>query len=137
MKKFALALAAVVLTLNVVNAQQPAVMTSTKPGWHKIGETTASMKSEKDEIAVMGADKFKAIMLKVTDASVHIASLVVYYEGGDAQNINVASDMKAGQESKVFELKGGTREIKRVGFVYKSLPNSNNDKAHIELYGMK
>jgi len=137
MKKIALVLAAVVLSLNVIQAQQPAVMTSTKPGWHKIGETTASMKSEKDEIMVIGADKFKSIKLKVTDASVHIASLVVYYDGGDAENINIASDLKAGQESRVIDLKGGTREIKRVGFVYKSVPNSNNEKAHIELYGMK
>jgi hypothetical protein len=130
-----------VLTLFVfgiaVSAQKPAVMSSDKAGWHKIGETTASMKTEKDEISVMGADKFRSIKIRVTDAPVHIASLAVYYESGDAEEINVNSDMKAGQESKVFELKNANRPLKKVGFVYKSMPNANNDKAHIELYGMK
>ena len=41
-------------------AQKPAVMVSDKAGWHKIGEVTASFKSEKDELVVMGADMLKS-----------------------------------------------------------------------------
>src|SRR5438105_12555739 len=85
-------------------AQKPAVMSSTKPGWHKIGETTADFKTEKDEIAVLGADKFKSIKLKVTDAPVHISSMVVYYDNGETQEINLTSDFKAGAESRVVDL---------------------------------
>jgi hypothetical protein len=118
-------------------AQKPAVMSSDKAGWHKIGEVTASMKTEKDEIIVLGADKFKSIKIKATDAPVHIASLVVYFESGDPENINVASDLKTGGESRVIDFKGGEREIKKVSFVYKTVANAKNDKAHIELYGLK
>ena len=118
-------------------AQKPAVMTSDKAGWHKIGETTASFKTEKDEIVVLGADKFKSIRIKVTDAPIHISSLMVYFESGDAQDISLASDFKAGGESRVIDLKGADRAIKKVSFVYKTVANANNDKAHVELYGLK
>jgi len=118
-------------------AQKPAVMTSDKAGWHKIGETTANMKTEKDEIMVMGADKFKSLKIKVTDAPIHIASMVVYYDSGDSEDINLRLDFSAGTESRVIDLKGGPRTVKKVGFVYKTVANAKNDKAHVELYGLK
>jgi hypothetical protein len=86
---------------------------------------------------VLGADKFKSIRIKVTDAPIHIASMVIYYESGDPQNVDLASDLKAGGESRVIEVQGGARAIKRVAFVYKTVANAKNDKAHVELYGMK
>jgi hypothetical protein len=118
-------------------AQKPGVVTSDKAGWHKIGETTANLKTEKDEIVVLGADKFKSLKIKVTDAPIHISSMVVYYESGDAQEVNLASDLKAGGESRVIDLKNNDRSLKKVSFVYKTVANSNKDKAHVELYGLK
>ena len=123
--------------INFAGAQQPAVMMSDKAGWHKIGETTADFKSEKDELVVLGADKFKSIKIKVTDAPIHIANLEVYYESGDNESIMLKSDFKAGGESRVIDLKGKDRDLKKVVFVYNTVPNSKDDKAHVELYGMK
>jgi hypothetical protein len=123
--------------IKVAYSQQPAVMMSDKPGWHKIGETTADFKAEKDEIVVLGADRFKSIKIKVTDAPIHIADLEVYYESGDNEAISLKSDFKAGGESRVIDLKGNSRNLKKVVFVYNTVPNSKNDKAHVELYGLK
>src|SRR5204863_5805506 len=103
----------------------------------KIGETTADFKAEKDELIVLGADAFKSIKIKVTDAPIHIADLEVYYESGDNESIPLKSDFKAGGESRVIDLKGNTRALKKVVFVYNTVPNSKNDKAHVELYGLK
>lgn len=123
--------------INFAGAQQPAVMMSDKAGWHKIGETTADFKSEKDELVVLGADRFKSIKIKVTDAPIHIASLEVYYETGENESITLKSDFKAGGESRVIDLKGNSRELKKVVFVYNTMSNSKDDKAHVELYGLK
>src|SRR5436853_2571613 len=79
MKKL-MALFIVSIIATSVYAQKPAVMMSSKPGWHKIGEVTADFKKEKDEIIVLGADRFKSILLKVTDAPVSISDLTVYFE---------------------------------------------------------
>lgn len=57
---------------NMAFAQDPGIVTSSKPGWHKIGEVKADFKKENESIVVMGADQFKSIKLKVTDAPISI-----------------------------------------------------------------
>ena len=126
----------VAVQVGVVKAQKPGVVVSTKPGWHKIGETTASFSMENESILVIGADKFKSIKLKVTDANLNIISLEVYYESGETEKIPVKSEMKAGSETRVIDLKGD-HELKKVVFTYKTMPNTKEDKAHVELYGLK
>lgn len=137
MKKAILMLFVMVATqVTSLKAQTPGVVVSTAPGWHKIGETTASFKMENESIVVIGADKFKAIKLKVTDANVNIVSMDVYYESGVMEQIPVKSELKAGSETRDISLKGD-RELKKVVFTYKTMPNSDKDKAHVELYGLK
>jgi len=118
-------------------AQSPGVVTSAKPGWHKIGEVKASFKMENESIVVLGKDAFKSIKLKVTDAPINIENVQVFYESGDPEDVSVRSELKAGAETRVIDLKGGTREIKKVVFTYKTMPNSKDEKAHVELYGLK
>jgi len=117
-------------------AQKPAVISSDKAGWHKIGETTVNMKSEKDEIYVMGKDQFKSLKVIVTDAPIYLSSMVVYYEGGATEDATLSADLKPGAETRVIDLKG-TKELKKVTFVYKTAANARNEKAHVELWGLK
>lgn len=117
-------------------AQKPAVVTSDKAGWHKIGETTAEMKSEKDEIIVMGKDRFRSLKVIVTDQPISITSMVIYYEGGATEDVNLNSDLKVGTESRVIDLKGD-RELNKISFVYRTVANARNDKSHVELWGLK
>ena len=119
------------------SAQMPAVVTSDKAGWHKLGELSVSFQTERDEILVVGKDKFKSLRILVKYQAVYIASMVVYYENGDTEDIAVNSEMQAGKESQVFNLKGGSREIKKITFVYKTASNASDEKAHVEVYGLK
>jgi hypothetical protein len=86
-------------------AQTPAVMISDKTGWHKIGERQVAFTTDRDEISVIGADRFSAIKFMVTEASIDLRELEVYYEGGEKQVIKVHTPVKAGSESKVIDLK--------------------------------
>lgn len=122
--------------INFLKAQAPGIVLSNKPGWHKIGDVTANFKLENESIIIMGADKFKAIKLKVTDAPINIQSLEVYYESGEVETIPVKSELKAGTETRIIDLKS-TLSLKKVVFTYKTLPNSKEEKAHVELYGLK
>ena len=137
MKKTILILLATVLTVGILHAQKPEVITSGKPGWHKIGDANVNFKTDKDEFVVLGKDRFKSIQLKVTDAPVHVEDLQVYYEGGGKENVTVNQDFSAGSESKVFNLKNNSAEINKVVFIYRTKPNVQVDKAHIELWGLK
>jgi len=136
MKKIIIFLAAFLfIQVNITYAQKPGVVLSKKAGWHKIGEITADLKTETESIIVLGADKFKAIKLKVTDAPVNILMLKVYYEAGEIEEIPVKSELKAGEETRVMDLKN--KAINKVAFTTKTVPNSSHDKAHIELHGLK
>jgi len=148
MRKLVLMVAAfVAISSTIATAQEqkkdekvmpkPAVVATAKEGWTKIGENTVSFKMEKDAIAVLGNDKFKAIRLKVTDAGINITDLEVYFEDGTKQDIMVRSEIKAGGETRAIDLKGGSPAIKRVVMVYKTLANAADEKAHVELYGLK
>jgi hypothetical protein len=137
MKKTILFLFASILTVSVLNAQKPEVVTSNKPGWHKIGDANVNFKTDKDEFLVMGKDRFKSIQLKVTDAPVHVEDMQVFYDGGGKEDIALRADFSAGSESRVIELKNGSAQIKKVVFVYRTAPNAQVDKAHIELWGLK
>jgi hypothetical protein len=138
MKKitFVFALLMAVL-INFAYAQKPSVMLSGEPGWHKIGEVKADFKMEDQAISVLGNDRFKSILLKVTDAPINIENITVVFESGESQDVNVKSELKAGSETRQIDLKGGSQEIKQVKFTYKTLPNQQDEKAQVELYGLK
>ncbi len=124
-------------TYNVAMAQQPAVMLSDKTGWHKIGETTVNFQKETDEISVIGADRFASIKFKIEDAPIDLISMEIYYESGDKQDVKINMPIKAPGESKIIDLNGGERSLKKIIFKYKTLPNRKDVKAHVEILGLK
>ena len=120
-----------------LKAQQPAVVISDKTGWHKIGETKVDFTKDRDEVLVMGADKFATMKFKVTDAPIDITDVEIFYESGDNQKVNLGYAIKAPGESRVIDLNGGERRIKKIVFMYKTIPNYKDKKAHVEIWGNK
>jgi hypothetical protein len=136
MKKLILSLLLVASSATLM-AQVPKLMTSDKEGWHKIGTTTVSFNTETDQITVLGADRFKAIKMKVIDASIHLVSFEIFFESGDSQKVTIKKTIKKAGETRSVNLDGGERSIKKVTFVYKTVPNNRDQKAHVELWGLK
>lgn len=138
MKKI-LILAVLALTAGYteLKAQQPAVVVSDKTGWHKIGETKVDFTKEKEEVIVMGADKFASIKFKVTEAPIDLTSIEVFYESGDNQMVNIGYPIKSPGESRLIALNGGERSIKKIVLMYKTIPNYKDKKAHVEIWGNK
>ncbi|HZI24371.1 MAG TPA: hypothetical protein VFD46_04810 [Chryseolinea sp.] len=138
MKKLHLIFTVLFATLfSSVFAQEPSVMLSDKPGWHKIGEVKADFEMENQSISVLGEDKFQSILLKVTDAPINIEGIQVFNESGGMEEYDVKNELKPGSETRKIDLKGGAQEIKKITFTYKTLANQNDKKAHVELYGLK
>lgn len=114
-----------------------AVILSDKTGWHKIGETKVDFTRDRDEILVQGADRFATIQFRVSDASIHLLALDITYESGDNQQIKVNTDIKSPGTSRTIDLNGGERRLKKIVFMYKTVPNYKDKKAHVEIWGMK
>ena|SRR5258706_8598328 len=118
-------------------AQKVEVETNSKPGWHKIAETNVMLKQDKDEVMVLGKDHFKSLKLKVTDEPVEFTDLAVIYENDQRQDIHVRNLIKPGDETRVIDLEGKDRAIKKIIVMYKTVPNPQHDRAHVEIWGMK
>lgn len=138
MKKSALVLIVLLTALvNLSLAQQPSIMLTDDPGWQKIGEVKADFKAENESIEIFGKDVFKSILIKVTDAPINIENVQVFYESGETEEVNVRNKLKAGAETREIKLKHPDQALKKVVFTYNSLPNQANEKAHVELYGLR
>ena len=138
MKKLMLVIVLALFAWNIqpATAQKPGVVIGDEPGWQKIGETVASFKTQDESIAVIGADEFSALKIKVEDAPLEIERLQVFYESGEMEEIDVKKKIQAGEESEVFRLKHPDRDIQKVAFTYNTVPNAEGEKADIELYGL-
>jgi len=128
---------AATVSVNSVYAQKMKVVVSDKTGWHKIGETTVNFDKETEVVEILGADRFAKLQFKVTEAPIHILSIMVYYESGDFQTIEINLPIKAPGESKYIDLNGGERNVKKIEFVYKTLPNRKDSKSRVEIWGLK
>ena len=137
MKKVALILFLAFAGLSNSTIAQTKVVLSDKTGWHKIGETTVDFTKDRDEVSVIGADRFAALIFKVDEAPIDLISIEVVYESGDNQKVNVNFPIKSPGQSKSIDINGGERSIKKINFVYKTLPNRQDTKAHVEIWGLK
>ena len=136
-KLMMITLLAITLMANNANAQKPVVIVSDKTGWHRIGRTIVDFKNDRDEIIVLGSDRFAAIKFIVRKAPIYLMDLEVYYESGDVQKVNVNLPVKSQGESAVIDLKGGERNIKKIVFIYKTMPNRKDRRGHVEIWGLK
>ncbi len=119
------------------NVEMPGMVVSDRTGWHKMGERTINWKMDHDEILVIGADRFASIKFVAAFASIDLKSVEVVYESGDSQKIILNNPIMVGTESKVIDLNGGERRIKKIVFLYKTLANQNTEKALVEVWGYK
>ena len=104
--------------------------------WVVIGQTQASHSADHDSIAVVGKhDNFRRLKFKVTGAPLNLARMVVTYDGGAPERIDVRQNIKQGGESRVIDLKGGKRSIRSIEFWYDA-KGFLTGKAQVTVFGM-
>lgn len=119
-------------------SQQVRKAKPTAPGsWQQLGFTMANFLSDKDDIWVSGADNFRRLKFQVFDAPVDMLNMHVVYENNQFDNVELRFLIPAGGESRVIDLKGTSRRIKKVTFWYKSQRPGFKGKAKVVLWGMK
>ena len=109
------------------------------PGtWQIIGTTEANHKADHDEIIVKGPfDNFRKIKFKVTDAPLNMKHMVVTYDNGAPDKIDVRQNISQGGESRVIDLRGaGKRSIRKIEFWYDT-KGLLKGKANVTVFGMK
>ena len=106
--------------------------------WKLIGQTHANHAADHDTIVVKGPfDNFRKIKFKVTDAPLNLYHMVVTYDNGAPDKIEVRQNIPKGGESRVIDLKGiGKRSVRRIDFWYDT-KGLLSGKADVTVFGMK
>ena len=113
-----------------------------KPGaagtWRLIGQTHADHAQDHDTIIVKGPyDNFRKIKFKVTDAPLNMQRMVVTYDNGAPDNIEIRQNIPQGGESRVIDLRGvGKRSLRRIDFWYDT-KGFLKGKADVTVFGIK
>jgi len=110
-----------------------------QPGeWRLIGQTHADHGADHDTIIVKGPfDNFRKIKFKVTDAPLNMQHMVVTYDNGAPDKIEIRQNIAQGGESRVIDLRGvGKRSIRRIDFWYDT-KGFLKGKADVTVFGMK
>ena len=108
------------------------------PGsWKVIGTTVAAKGVDHDIIRVTGSgDNFRKLKFKVTDSGLHMLRIVVNYDNGGTQKIDIRQNIPQGGESRVIDLKGDSRSIRSIKFWYED-KGILNGKAKVTVFGRK
>ena len=109
------------------------------PGqWRLIGTTEANHSADHDAIIVKGPhDNFRKLKFKVTDAPLNMQHMVVTYDNGAPDRIEVRQEIPQGGESRVIDLRGiGKRSIRKIEFWYDT-KGFLKGKANVTVFGMK
>jgi hypothetical protein len=106
--------------------------------WRLIGQTHANHAADHDGIIVKGPfDNFRKVKFKVTDAPLNMQRMVVTYDNGQPDNIDVRQNIPQGGESRVIDLRGiGKRSVRRIDFWYDT-KGLLKGKADVTVFGLK
>ena len=105
--------------------------------WVLLGEKTIADKLDHDTIrvTVLKGD-FRKIKFRVRRHAVEIYNVVVHYGNGTSDDIKTRQLIPAGGESRVIDLKGGDRVIKKIDFWYET-KSLGRERAEVKVFGRR
>lgn len=126
-----------VLSANLSSAQTATLLTTDRAEWQKLSESTVILSTEitEAEIPILIKERFVCIRFRVAEAQINLLSLVIYYENGNKQDYAVNQNIAKNEYSKLIDLTGEQRIIKKILFKYQSVPNTDDKKVKLELWG--
>ncbi len=89
--------------------------------WVLLGEKKVNMTADHDEL-IVGASEgvFTKIKFRVANAPLYVRNVNIVFRNGDQKNIVIKQKFKKNAESRVFDLPGNKRIIKKIKFNYKT-----------------
>ncbi|MBN1697994.1 MAG: hypothetical protein JW881_10810 [Spirochaetales bacterium] len=102
--------------------------------WMKIGERKVNLKGEKDVISGFGKGRFRQIMIAVHDSAIEMYDIVIIFANNERYSPKTRLHFAESSRSRVIDLPGKERVIKRIEFFYRS-KNKRTGRATIEVWG--
>jgi len=103
--------------------------------WEKLGQRKINYRLDRDEIKVTAREGvFSAVQLKFKKGGVNLHRFVIYFRDGSKQEVMTKNHFKAGTSTRVVDLKGRKRVIRKVVLWYDT-KNVAHRRGVVELWG--
>jgi len=102
--------------------------------WEHLGQRSVDFRGDHDQIDVGRSEgRFKQIEIRVKDAPIEISDMVVTFGNNETFSPKLRHKFAEGSGSRIIDLPGERRIIKRIDFKYKSI-NRREGKGMVEVY---
>jgi len=111
-----------------------AVLAAKPTDWKRLGAREVNFASDRDEIFCAHEGPLSALVVEVRRNGVHIEDLQVQFANGHILDVQVRAFISAGQRTRVIDLPGEDRIVKKVVFKYHS-GKKRVKRAEVILFG--
>ena len=106
-------------------------------GWRFIADKIVAFGADHDVIVTGNSnDDFRKLKLRVTDGPLKMYDMKVYFDNGTMQDVLIRAHIPQGGESRVIDLDGGLRHIKRIEFWYET-KGFRKGRSRVAVWGYK
>jgi hypothetical protein len=104
--------------------------------WKLIGDKKVNFLVDRDVVHVTGNDNYTKLKIRVKDGPVKIMDMDVHFENGDKFDVALKQRIAQGGESRVIDLPGGSRSIRKIEFWYET-KGFLKGRATVEVWGRR
>ena len=104
-------------------------------GWDRLGSRRVTFRAERDVIAAAGEGRFRKLMLVVDDADLELFNVRIVFGNGDVYSPETRLYFRENSRTRVIDLPGEARVIRRIEFAYKSVRGGGDGRAEVHAYG--
>jgi hypothetical protein len=104
--------------------------------WEMIGQKTVNRAKEWDEFDPTSIGIYVAFKVKVTKADVDFDRVVVLFDNGQQQEVQLNRVIRQGGESRKVDLVGQQRKIKKIRVKYRTT-SFFNSRAVVQIWGQR
>jgi hypothetical protein len=108
-----------------------------KGDWDQIGSRQVSFRSERDVIPAAGEGRFRAIRLVVSGGDLEMFDIRIVFGDGSTYSPQTRLVFQEGSSSRVIDLPGEARIIRRIEFSYRSIRATRDGRAVVTVWGKR
>ena len=115
------ALIAAVFSLTTAFTSDNASTKNKTGDWFYLGDKNVSFGSDHDVLNFGNwKDDVRQIKLKVTDGPLKMYKMIIHFDNGTKQNVELRNRFVQGSESRVIDMDGGLRHLTKIEFWYET-----------------
>ncbi|MGH7547720.1 MAG: hypothetical protein ACREMM_06070 [Gemmatimonadales bacterium] len=106
-------------------------------GWDHLGMRPVDFRVDRDVVTAVGQGLFRRIRIDVEGGDLEMFDVRILCGDGDTFSPATRLYFKEGSRSRVIDLPGRARLIRRIDFLYRSVPGGGQGKATVHVWGWK